>query len=174
MAIEGPSNYAVSTVERLGLERMIRGLADLVRRSKGVAVRGASVLLEGTHELLASLEGRYRLAIVTTRARPEALSFLDQQGIAHHFPVVVTRQDVWWMKPHPAPVRRAAQLLQVCPSRCVMVGDTTMDVRAARRAGAVAVGVLSGVAERDELQRAGAHLILDRAVELLACLPPRG
>jgi len=174
MALEGPSNYAVSTAERLGLEGVIRSLADRVRRSKGVAVRGASVLVEGTRELLASLDGRYRLAVVTTRARPEALSFLAQQGLERYFSVVVTRQDVWRMKPHPAPVRRAAQLLQVEPSCCLMVGDTTMDVRAARRAGAVAVGVLSGFAMRDELQRAGAHLILDNAADLLALLPPKG
>ena len=138
----------------------------------GVATRGASVLVEGTHELLASLDGRFRMAVVTTRARPEALSFLAQQGLERYFPVVVTRQDVWQIKPHPAPVRRAAQLLRVQPSCCLMVGDTTMDVRAARRAGAVAVGVLSGFAGRAELQRAGAHLILDNAVDLLAYLPP--
>lgn len=173
MAIEGPSNYAVSLAERLGLEGLVRGVADRVRRSKGVAVRGSSVLLEGTRELLATLDGRYRLAVVTTRARPEALSFLAQQGLERYFSVVVTRQDVWRMKPHPAPVRRAARLLQVEPSRCLMVGDTTMDVRAARRAGAVAVGVLSGYADREELQHAGAHLILDSAADLLALLPPK-
>lgn len=173
MALEGPSNYAVSALERLGMEGAIRGVADYVRRSKGVAVRGASVLVAGTRDLLAFLDGRFGLAVVTTRARPEALSFLSQQGLEPYFPVVVTRQDVWQMKPHPAPVRRAAALLRVPPSCCVMVGDTTMDVRAARRAGAIAVGVLSGYATREELERAGAHLILGRAVELLDYLPPR-
>jgi phosphoglycolate phosphatase-like HAD superfamily hydrolase len=128
------------------------------------------VLVEGTHELLGSLDGRFRLAIVTTRARPEALSFLTQQALERYFPVIVTRLDVWRMKPHPAPIQRAAQLLGVGISRCLMVGDTTVDILAARRAGAVAVGVLSGFGEREELWRAGAHLVLGSAVELLSYL----
>ena len=52
-----------------------------------------------------------------------------------------------------------------------MIGDTTMDVRAGRRAGALAVGVLSGVGTRQELVRAGADLILERAEQLLDYLP---
>ena len=158
-------------LERLGLGKSVHGLADRVRCREGLATRGASVLVEGTRELLGSIDGRFRLAIVTTRARPEALSFLAQQGLERYFTVVVTRQDVLRMKPHPEPIQRAAQLLRVHPVRCLRVGDTTMDVRAARRAGAVAVGVLSGFGERDELQRAGAHLVLDSAVELLSHLP---
>jgi HAD superfamily hydrolase (TIGR01549 family) len=171
MAIETPSNYAISLLERLGLGKSIYGLADRVRRSRGLATRDASVLIEGTRELLGSLEGRFRLAVVTTRARPEALAFLAQQGLACLFSVVVTRQDVWHIKPHPEPIRRAAKLLGVCPGRCLMVGDTTVDVRAARRAGAVAVAVLSGFGGRDELRHAGAHLILDSVADLVSYLP---
>ena len=39
-------------------------------------------------------------------------------------------------------------------------GDTTVDVIAARAAGAQTVGVLSGFGEEDELRQAGADLIL--------------
>ena len=49
------------------------------------------------------------------------------------------------MKPHPEPVRKAALRLGVSVQHCLMVGDTTMDMAAARRAGAWAVGVLSGL-----------------------------
>ncbi len=170
MAMETPSNYAISVLERLGMAQGMYALADRLRRSKGLATRGQSVLVEGTREMLASLDGRFRLAVVTTRARPEALSFLQQQDLERYFPVVVTRLDVWRMKPHPEPVRRAAQLLGVNTERCLMVGDTTVDVLAARRAGALAVGVLSGFGERDELLRAGACLVLGSAVELLPYL----
>ena len=55
MAIETPSNYAISLLERLGLGKSIYGLADRIRRSKGLATRDASVLVEGTRELLGSL-----------------------------------------------------------------------------------------------------------------------
>jgi len=43
-------------------------------------------------------------------------------------------------------------------------------VKSARRAGAWSVGVLCGFGERAELERAGAHLILDSTADLLAHL----
>jgi len=171
MAIETPSNYAISTLEHLGIDTNLFGISDRIRRSKGLATRKRSQLIEGSEELLIALKGRYKLAVVTTRARPEALAFVEQSGFARFFDMIVTRQDGWWMKPHPGPVRRAAALLGTTPRQCVMVGDTTMDIRSARRAGAFAVGVLSGFGEREELERAGAHLILDRAEQLLDYLP---
>ncbi|MBC7255367.1 MAG: HAD family hydrolase [Chloroflexi bacterium] len=170
MAIETPSNYAISTLEHLGLGHLFLGLADRIRRSKGLATREASEPVEGSEELIQALKGRYKLAVVTTRARPEALALLGHLGLSAHFEALVTRQDVWRMKPHPEPVYKAARLLGVLPSRCLMVGDTRMDIRSARRAGAYAVGVLSGFGERGELERAGAHLILDRAASLLGYL----
>ena len=139
MSIEVPSNYAVAVIERLGLSNLVSGLADRVRRSKGLATRDASELVEGSEQLLEALAGRFKLAVVTTRARREALAFIARWGFDRYFPVVVTRQDCWWMKPHPAPVLKAAEELGVPPERCIMVGDTVMDVRAARRAGAYAV-----------------------------------
>ncbi|MCZ7672946.1 MAG: HAD hydrolase-like protein [Chloroflexi bacterium] len=47
-----------------------------------------------------------------------------------------------------------------------MVGDTTVDVQAARRAGAWSIGVLCGFGEQTELKTAGAHLILNSTAEV--------
>jgi len=170
MAVETPANYTISLFERLGLGSSFFGLADRVRRSKGIATKEAAVLVDGSEALLEYLKSRYKLAVVTTRARPEANAFVALAGLERFFPVVVTREDVWRMKPHPAPIRKAAAMLGVAPERCLMVGDTTMDILAARRAGAYALGVLSGFGERRELERAGAHIILERAALLLGLL----
>jgi phosphoglycolate phosphatase-like HAD superfamily hydrolase len=47
-----------------------------------------------------------------------------------------------------------------------MVGDTTVDVRAARRAGTWSAAVLCGFGQKDELKRAGAHIILENTADL--------
>ena len=171
MSIEMPANYAVSILERLGLTPLMSSLADRIRRSKGLATRDGVDIVEGAEALLESLEGHFQLAVVTTRARREAWAFLRQSGFDRFFPVVVTRQDAFRMKPHPAPIRRAARLLGTKPSRCVMVGDTRMDIRSARRAGAYPVAVLSGFGSRRELERAGAALVLDSVADLPDHLP---
>lgn len=171
MSVETPANYAISTLEHVGLSSGLMGLTDRIRRSKGLATRDAVELVAGTQRLLAALKVRYKLAIVTTRARPEAYGFVAKGGLEAYFDAIITREDVWRMKPHPEPVRKAAALLGLPVERCLMVGDTVMDVLSARRAGAYAVAVLCGFGEREELERAGAQLVLDRPEQLLGYLP---
>ena len=47
-----------------------------------------------------------------------------------------------------------------------MVGDTTVDIRAGRAAGAQTAGVLSGFGERRELTEAGANVIVEQTLDL--------
>ncbi len=170
MGIETPGNYAIAGLERLGLAKYLGELGDRVRRSKGLATQAEQELVRGTRELLAELQPRFLLAVVTTRARPEANAFLTKLDLARYFPVVITRQDVMRMKPHPEPLLKAAAGLGVSPKRCIMVGDTSIDMRSARRAGALAVGVLSGFGTRAELLRGGAQVIIEYAADLALLL----
>ena len=58
----------------------------------------------------------------------------------------------------------------MAPEACLMVGDTTVDIRAGRAAGAQTVGVLCGFGEADELRKHGADLILPFPSELVHVL----
>ncbi len=80
------------------------------------------------------------LGVVTSRSREDAVAYLAQQGLGDLFWVVITRDDVRRLKPHPMPVEKAAEQLGLVPEQCVMVGDTNLDVRAARLAGALVGG----------------------------------
>jgi phosphoglycolate phosphatase-like HAD superfamily hydrolase len=86
--------------------------------------------------------------------------------IAPAFTTTCGLQDTRRLKPHPAPIRLAAERLNVAIENCVMVGDTAVDVRAARRAGAWSAAVLCGFGERQELERAGAHVVLNSTADL--------
>jgi phosphoglycolate phosphatase-like HAD superfamily hydrolase len=87
--------------------------------------------------------------------------------------VVVTRESTLRLKPHSEPVHHAAEMLGLPPERCVMIGDMTVDVKAAKKAGTWAIGVLCGFGERAELEAAGADLILDSTAELPHWLVPQ-
>jgi phosphoglycolate phosphatase len=54
-----------------------------------------------------------------------------------------------------------ADKLGVAPGRVAMVGDSPLDLAAARAAGAVAIGVLSGPARRGELEPLADHILDD-------------
>jgi len=64
-------------------------------------------------------------------------------------------------KPFPDPILYAAHRMGVSPEACLMIGDTNVDIRAGKAAGAQTVGVLCGFGEERELRRRGADLILE-------------
>jgi len=170
MASETPGNVLMTLVDILGLDAPLMTFTDRLRRWRGVRTRTDFRIIAGVEEMLTELSRRYRLAVVTTRSMAEAEAFLDQYHLRDLFDALVTRESTWRLKPHPAPIRHAARLLGVPIERCAMVGDTTVDVKAARRAGAWAVAVLCGFGEREELERAGAHVIPEHISHLSSLL----
>jgi HAD superfamily hydrolase (TIGR01548 family) len=88
---------------------------------------------------LARLKRGRPLAIVTGRPRDDAWRFLRRFGLDGEVDVLVGLED-GPAKPAPDPVRLALDRLGV--RRAWMVGDTVDDVRAARAAGVVPIGVL--------------------------------
>lgn len=166
MAIEGPSNSLLTFLDRLGLDDEMFDLRDRLQRLRGLYTPINFRAVDGVGETLEDLSRRYHLGIVTTRSRKDAATFLAQQGLADIIQVIAGREDTWRLKPHPSPIHFAAEKLNLPAERCLMVGDTTVDILAARSAGARSVAVLSGFGERDELERAGADLILRSASEL--------
>jgi N-acetyl-D-muramate 6-phosphate phosphatase len=127
---------------------------------------GHFVLMAGVEQLLADLAPRYPLAVVTARGERAALAFLDQFGLRGTFGAVASAQTAPHTKPYPDPVLWSAQQLGVPVENCLMVGDTTVDILAGKRAGAQTVGVLCGFGQRDELERTGATAILKTTAEL--------
>ncbi len=63
---------------------------------------------------------------------------------------------------------RGAALLGVETHCAMVVGDSVWDLLAARRAGALGIGLLSGGYGREELERAGAYRVYADPADLLA------
>ena len=122
--------------------------------------------------LLARLADRIPLGVVTGRPRRDAKHFLENQGILDLFQTVITMDD-GPLKPDPAPVRMAMAQLGV--DRAWMIGDTPDDIRSARSAGALPLGVVAPADDpkvaRPALCSAGAARVLGNLSELERLLP---
>ncbi len=173
MTIETPGNSAITLLDVLGLDAPLFRLGDRVRHWRHPLRTLEFHLIPGVEEMIAGLVGRYRLALVTTRGRDHIQAFFQAHPvIGQAMELSCGLEDTYRLKPHPAPLRHAAAQLGVPIQNCLMVGDTTVDVQAARRAGAWSVAVLCGFGEQRELERAGAHHILPTTARLRDVLAP--
>lgn len=124
--------------------------------------------LPGARDLLAALTSHgVPWAIATSGRRVLAQAALDMLGLPADAPLV-TRDMVQHAKPDPDLFLAAAALIGVHPAQAWVVGDSVWDLLAARRAGALGIGVLSGGYGRAELERAGAYRVYADPAELLA------
>jgi HAD superfamily hydrolase (TIGR01549 family) len=164
MALETPMNALFTVLDAVGLDTPVVRL--LIRLQGGTDQEDTMPPVAGVAELIEQLADRYRLGIVSTREVCESEKFLTSLGVREHFEVIAGRDTTWRIKPHPQPVRYAADKLGIDPKHCLMVGDTTVDAKAGLRAGAWTVSVLCGYGERAELERTGTHLILEHTTQL--------
>jgi HAD superfamily hydrolase (TIGR01509 family) len=124
--------------------------------------------LPGAADLLAALtERKVAWAIATSGYRATAQHALAMLGLAEDAPMV-TRDMVTHAKPDPDLFLAAAAVLGVVPQQAFVVGDSVWDLLAARRAGALGIGVLSGGYGREELERAGAYRVYADPADLFA------
>ncbi|HET9458202.1 MAG TPA: HAD family hydrolase [Candidatus Limnocylindrales bacterium] len=122
--------------------------------------------LPGAVDLLAELRsGGVIHGIATSGRRPEIDRSLEALGIPAET-VVVERGDVLRAKPEPDLFLACQERLGVEIADCYVVGDAVWDLLAARRAGMLSVGLLTGGYGEDELRAAGAFRVYRDAAEL--------
>ena len=169
MEAEAPANFIYGLPDLVGLDDEIFALRDwLVRQSKKNT--RPFQLVPGTIEMLESLGKRYPLSVVSARDTRTTMEFLNQFNLVPYFKCIATDQTCEHTKPFPDPILWAAREMGVLPEACLMVGDTPVDIRAGKAAGAQTLGVLCGFGEEDELKQYGADLIISMTNELVQVL----
>jgi beta-phosphoglucomutase-like phosphatase (HAD superfamily) len=115
-----------------------------------VNVQGIKIK-HGFSELLALLiQQKIPYCLATNSRTVNALECLKLAGIEEVFSIIITRDHVQHGKPEPDVFLKAAELLQVDVSRCLVIEDSHAGIVAAFRAGAVSVFIPS-IAQIDPL-----------------------
>jgi len=110
------------------------------------------VLVTDLHQLTAELRRiNLGLCVMTNDAEAPARAHLASVQASDLFDFVIGSDSGFGAKPQAAPLLALADKMEIPAAACVMVGDSTHDLRAGRAAGMRAVAVLTGLAEADEL-----------------------
>ncbi len=145
-------------------ERYEQQALDLIRNMEVIAARQGG-LLPGIREMFFDLqELGIKTGLVTRNCR-EAVEHIFPD-IDAFVPIVLTRDDTPRVKPDPDHLKRVLHVFSLPASLTAMVGDHKMDMVLAKDVGVMAIGVLTGHDSAEDLEKAGADLIIARASTL--------
>ena len=111
-----------------------------------------TTLLNGAYEAVKLASSFARLGIVTTKTTQYTIPLLENFNIYEFFETIIGRQEVTNPKPHPEPIEKAMESMNITNSDNIyMIGDTKLDLIAAQEAGVKSVGVLCGYGKQNDL-----------------------
>lgn len=123
-------------------------------------------LYEGIAPMLEQLStAGWLMGVATGKGMHGLKHLLDTNGVARHF-VTLNTSDECISKPAPEMVMNALAATGVAASRCIVIGDTTYDMKMAHNAGVKALGVAWGYHPPAQLLEAGALAVVPTPAEL--------
>jgi len=169
MWVEAPGNAMLGLADTLHLDDEMVAVIDWLSRHRKLSDK-KFLLIPGVDEMLKKLHGHFPMSVVSARDEKGTMRFLEQYDLAKYFDAIVTGLSAVHTKPYPDPVLLAAKKMNVSPEHCLMIGDTTVDIRAGKSAGTQTLGVLCGFGEEPELRQIGADEIVEDTTKLLEIL----
>jgi HAD superfamily hydrolase (TIGR01509 family) len=152
--------------DRLGVrmepERISAEVADRVAE----LYRERLPLLPGAVEAVRALATEWPLGVASSSNRHVIDLVLDEAGIADEFRATVSSEEVGAGKPAPDVYLEAAKRLDVDPSACVAIEDSTNGIRSAHAAGMAVVAVPNKDFPPEPDALALAPLVLDSLEEI--------
>lgn len=124
-------------------------LLDILNEEAEVAPQVEAVALKPYLSRLR--QSGFALGVVTNDAIVPAMTHLRAAGVEGFFDFIAGFDSGHGAKPEPGPLLAFAEATALAPESIVMVGDSTHDLIAGRRAGMRCVGVLTGLAGPDVL-----------------------
>lgn len=143
---------------------------SILRKYDEIAFNKTNINPSAERVLSRLKDSGYMLGIVTNSNREIVTKILKNYGLSKVFDVIVTRDDVREMKPSTSGLFLALNRLGVRPEESVFVGDSYVDILAARQAGLRVIAVRGGASSRDSLESYGPDEILDDLTGLLSIL----
>ncbi|MCC2684739.1 MAG: hypothetical protein K0R75_1638 [Paenibacillaceae bacterium] len=111
----------------------------------------------------------FHVGILTSDSYRRTKACMEQSGVVGILDFLITPEQVERGKPEPDMVHKACSMLGIEPSGMVVVGDSVVDMQMAKKAGAVAVGLVTHEGSRQALSQDADFLIESlREIKVLA------
>ncbi len=127
---------------------------------------------EGVTQVLAHFASTAKY-VISNKPDPLPQEVLEALGLAHYFEAIFGGTSFPRKKPDPMPINYLLERHPWDKTRTVMVGDSPIDVQAAKAAGVVSCAVLGGYAPPEALEAASPDYLLPDIPSLMTHFAPR-
>ncbi|MBI4015157.1 MAG: HAD family hydrolase [Candidatus Aenigmarchaeota archaeon] len=166
--LDKPEEFIVSVLEKEKPDKLLAGEINKTYREIYYSQKNQfRTPLSGIKEVLEKLRPNFSFGIFSNTKHDSILKLLDNAGIRGYFSIVVGQEDVSKQKPDPEGLLKAIAELKSTPQETIYIGDTASDVQAARAAGCVPIGLLTGMGIERWLRAAGAVHIFPTLKEFI-------
>lgn len=123
---------------------------------------------DGINELLEQLQEKgYSLNVLSNKPHEFTVQYVNNLFSNFSFDEVHGQKDGFPRKPSPEGALKIAQSLKTEPQEIYYIGDTSTDMQTAKNSNMIAIGVLWGIRDEDELRKNGADYIITEPKQLL-------
>lgn len=155
----------------------LTGLTDRFLQIYETMLAVDTVVFPGVKETLAALKADgWRLAVCTNKPEQASREVIEALGLNPLFDAIAGGDSYATRKPDPGHILSLLGQLDASPEMAILVGDSLVDVAAARNAGVAVIAVSYGY-RRVPASELGADVLIDAFAELPAALnrlsPPR-
>lgn len=127
-----------------------------------------SLLYEDAKEILDYLSGKNtKLSLLTTKSQDQADRIINHFNLRNNFDYVMGRREGIAHKPSPEPLQIICNELDISLEDTLMVGDTELDIRCGKNAGAKTCAVLHGYRTEEQLKEEQPDWIIASLRELI-------
>ena len=86
-------------------------------------------------ELIEILNVEYKIALVTTASKKNTMDILGAFNIVDKFDLILTKEDIKEVKPHPEGFLKAMDFFKASPEECIIFEDSDVGIMAAEQTG---------------------------------------
>lgn len=141
-------------------ESLKRQVLKIAEKHELEAAKAIS-LSKGVLEVLKTLRSmNLKIGLCTVSGEKTVNYILEKFRIKEFFDAVTPREMAGKVKPHGEHLQATLEALGVRADEALAVGDSVVDMKSAREAGAVAAGLATGISTEEELIKAGANYIV--------------
>lgn len=160
---------AAGDVEGKYYEAVLEGYQEALKSYSNYKIK----TFDGMKEALQGIkEDGGKLIVITNKPQKRAVEVVEGLFGKKYFDLIVGFSERFPRKPDSTSTRYAMDYFQLKPEECIYVGDTNVDMKTGKGAGAYTVGVLWGFRDRKELEENGADIIISNPIELLDVWKP--